>query len=182
MRPFSLWLLFLIVALPGSIQHVEPASAEISQIQFDQLPSQVRDAIRKVREACKEQGSDISLDDMQGITAVSLTGDRSRHIVIENEGLCGGQMAGANCSNRGCDLAIWREMPGNRWRKVFDEHVHAKYLVIDWETMRLQMMVVSLSADDPRCKPNPRKQTTSGQSCNLIVTYKNNQWNWEIVR
>ena len=59
---------------------------------------------------------------------------------------------------------------------------YAKFLAIDWEKMRLQLMVVSIYAGDPRCQPDPKKEYTSGRSCNLIVTYRHNEWNWQLIR
>ena len=66
--------------------------------------------------------------------------------------------------------------------KFFEEHLYDKYLAIDWDKMRLQLMVASIYAGDQRCKPIPNRDYTSGQSCNLIVTYKNNQWNWQLIQ
>ena len=77
-------------------------------------------------------------------------------------------------------MAIYKEAPRGQWRKILDEHLYDKHLAIDWEKMRLQLMVVSFYAGDPRCKP--RKEYSSGHSCNLIVTYRNNGWNWELIR
>jgi hypothetical protein len=39
--------------------------------------------------------------------------------------------------------------------------------------------IQSAAAGDPRCQP--RKEYTSGHSCNLIVTFKNNRWNWQKI-
>jgi hypothetical protein len=88
-------------------------------------------------------------------------------------------VAGGNCSNRGCDFTIYKEGPKGQWRKIFDEHLYAKHLAIDWAHMRLQLMVVSIGAADPRCHPEPKRHYTTGMSCNLIVTYRNNKWNWQ---
>jgi hypothetical protein len=77
---------------------------------------------------------------------------------------------------------IYKEVSRGHWRKIFDEHLYDKYLAIDWEKMRLQLMVVSIFAGDPRCQPSPGKDYTSGQSCNLIVTYNNNGWNWQLIK
>ena len=62
------------------------------------------------------------------------------------------------------------------------KHLYAKHLALDWEHMRLQLMVVSIWAGDPRCQPNPKRFYTTGMSCNLMVTCRNNKWNWQLVR
>jgi hypothetical protein len=151
-------------------------------LEFRQLPREIRDRAIEVRASCKELNPEITFNDMQGITVLDLKGDGSRDIVVDNEGLCGEHMAGANCSNRGCDLLIYKEITRGQWTKIFEEHLYEKHLAIDWETMRLQLMIASIYAGDPRCQPNPRKDYTSGKSCNLIVTYRNDKWNWELIR
>jgi hypothetical protein len=152
-------------------------------ITFDQLPKEIRQHAVEVRQSCKElAGDNRTFNDMQGIQIVDLKGDGSRDIVVDNEGLCGSHMAGANCSNRGCDVRIYKETSKGAWRKSFQEHLYDKHFVIDWNTMRLQLMVASIYAGDQRCHPNPRQEYTSGKSCNLIVTYRNNGWNWQLIR
>jgi hypothetical protein len=158
-----------------------PLAAQPS-MEFRQLPKEVRDHAIEVRKSCKEFDSDRKFSDMQGIDILDLKGDGSRDIFVDNEGLCGEHMAGANCSNRGCDMTIYKETSRGQWRKIFNEHLHSKYLVIDWDTMRMQLMVVSIYAGDPRCQPDPKKDYTSGRSCNLLVTYRDNKWNWQVIR
>ena len=150
-------------------------------VEFDQLPKEVRNRAIEVRKSCKELDPEMKFTDMQGIDVLSLKGDGSRDIIVDNEGLCGAHIAGANCSNRGCDMVIYKEISKGQWRKIFDEHLYAKYLVIDWEKMRLQMLIASIWAGDPRCRPNPKMEYTSGKQCNLIVTYTNNKWNWQPI-
>ena len=172
------------IAFAAAISIAVPVQAEnFGKLDFQQLPKEIRQHAIKVRQACKElAGENRTFDDMQGIQIVDLKGDGSRDIIVDNEGLCGSHMAGANCSNRGCDLRVYKEISRGAWRKIFEEHLHAKHFAIDWNTMRLQLMVVSIYAGDPRCHPNPREEYTSGKSCNLIVTYKSNGWNWQVIR
>ena len=148
-------------------------------VDFRQLPGEVRELARDVRNSCKESEPQITFNDMQGIMILDLNGSGSRDIVVDNEELCGEHIAGANCSNRGCDMTIYKEVSRGQWRKIFKEHLYAKFLAIDRETMRFQLMVASIFAGDPRCQP--RKEYTSGFSCNLIVTFKNNRWNWQKI-
>jgi hypothetical protein len=68
----------------------------------------------------------------------------------------------------------------SQWRRILKEHLYAKFLAIDWDTMRFQLMVASIFAGDPKCQPH--KEYTSGHSCNLIVTFNNNRWNWQRIR
>ena len=170
-----------IIAMAVFLFWINPLTAQ-SALEFRQLPKGVRDLVTEVRKSCKELDPDRKFDDMQGILILNLNGDSAKDIVIDNEGLCGAQMAGGNCSNRGCDLTIFKETSRGQWRKIFEDHLHSKYLAIDLETMRLQLMVVSIYAGDPRCHPDPKKEYTSGKSCNLIVTYRNNNWNWQRIR
>ena len=163
------------------ISLVEPSVAQ-PVLTFQQLPKEIRDHAGEVRASCKEHEPTFQVNnEMQGIEILSLKGDGARDLVVDNEGLCGTQWAGANCSNRGCDLRIYKEVSRGQWRKVFEEHLHAKYLVIDYERMRLQLVVAAIYAGDPRCKPSPRKDYTSRMSCNLLVTYTDSGWNWQKV-
>jgi hypothetical protein len=147
-----------------------------------QLPKEVRDLAFEVRDSCKELEPDMKLDyEMSGIQILDLNGDGSHDIFVDNEELCGTlRLAGGNCSNRGCDMTIYKEVSKGRWQQIFHEHLHAKFIAIDWETMRFQLMVASIYAGDPRCQP--RKEYTSGHSCNLIVTFRNNKWSWQKIR
>jgi hypothetical protein len=152
------------------------------RLEFRDLPKDIRDRAIEVRKACRELFPEMTVNAMQGIRVLDLDGNGSRDIVVDHERLCSGPIAGAGCSNRGCDLLIYKEGSRGQWRKIFDEHLHGKFLAIDWETMRFQLMVVSIYAGDPRCQPTPGKDYTSGQSCNLIVRYRDNRWNWEVIR
>jgi hypothetical protein len=148
-------------------------------IVFNQLPKEIRDLALEVRNSCKEDNPGRTFNDMQGIEIFDLNGDGSQDIFVDNEGLCGEHIAGANCSNRACDMTIYKQVSKQQWRKIFKEDLYDKFLAIDWETMRFQLMVASIYAGDPRCQP--RKDYTSGYSCNLIVTFKNNHWNWQKI-
>jgi hypothetical protein len=180
MKPYN-------IVLAAYLLSVLPVTAEPT-LDFKQLPKEVRDHAIDVRNSCQEYTSkgggeeEGAFDDMQGIQILDLKGDGSRNIFVDNEGLCGRAMPGANCSNRGCDFRIYKEVSRGQWRKIFDEHLHDKFLAIDWDKMRLQLMIVSIYAGDPRCKPNRRKDYTSGSSCNLIVRYRNNKLDWELIR
>jgi hypothetical protein len=183
---FLLSTLFLTTAVALAQFRATPepnASQEVSQgLGFSQLPNVIREHAIEIRKSCKEADPEMTFDDMQGITIVDLKGDGSRDIVVDNEGLCGAHMAGFNCSNRGCDMTIYKEISKGQWRKNFDEHLYEKHLAIDWDTEHLQLMVASIYAGDPRCKPTPNRSYTSGKSCNLIVTFRNDRWNWQLIK
>ena len=85
-------------------------------IKFKELPKDVRDRALEVRKACKEENPDLSFNEMQGIQVFSLKGG-AKAVFVGNEELCGSHMAGANCSNRGCDFQIYKEVSKGQWRK-----------------------------------------------------------------
>ena len=118
---------------------------------------------------------------MQGITAVELAGDSSRDLMVDAEHLCNSWMKGANCTNRGCDLKIWKQVGQQSWRKVFDEHLHRKFISLS-ENGRFRSMSISVYAGDPHCQPVPGKNYTSGQSCDVTVDYRNGRWVWKKIR
>src|SRR5690349_4349747 len=99
-------------------------AAQEQPFDFQHLPKEVRDLAVEVRNSCRELDSSKAFSDMQGIEILDLSGDGSRGIFVDNEGLCGGRMAGANCSNRGCDMTIFKEVAKGRWRQIFKEHLY----------------------------------------------------------
>jgi len=179
MRRFATWTRLILLA---SLCTWSSASAAQVALQFQQLPREIREHAAHVRNSCKEYEPTFAVvNEMQGIQILSLKGDGARDLVVDNEGLCGTQWAGANCSNRACEMRIYKEVARGQWQKVFEENLYSKYLVVDYERMRLQMIIAAIYAGDPRCKPDPRKDYTSGKSCNLIVTYRDDRWTWQKI-
>jgi hypothetical protein len=43
-------------------------------------------------------------------------------------------------------------------------------------------MAVSLYAGNRHCRPDPRREYSSGESCDLMVHYQNGGWIWKIIR
>jgi hypothetical protein len=177
-------MLRVATLMVATVMFLGAASKAQEFTSFQQLPKQVRDLAIEVRNSCKGLEPDMKLNyEMTGIQVLDLNGDGSRDIFIDNEELCGSlRLAGGNCSNRGCDMTIYKEVSKGRWQRIFNEHLYAKFIAIDDEKMRFQLMVASIYAGDPRCQPNPKKDYTSGKSCNLIVTYRNDRWNWQLIR
>jgi hypothetical protein len=158
-----------------------PSAPAAPTIQFRELPREVQDHVNKVRQSCKDLDPEFKpYDLMQGITAIDLGGDNSRDIMVDNEKLCNNWMKGENCSNRGCDLKIWKQIGSRSWQKVFDEHLYQKYVSVS-EKRHFRFMVVSIYAGDSKCRPEPGAFYTSGQSCDLLVSYRNGRWLWEPV-
>lgn len=168
-----------IVLTLSSMAVAAEVVADLRQLGYRQLPQEVRAHIEAVRSACKEYNADFSTyDDLQGVEVVDLDGDGSQDILIDNEGLCGDHLAGANCSNRGCDLLIWKQIDRRSWRKIFEEHLHRKFISIERDANRFQMIAASIYAGDPRCEPAPDREYTSGQSCDLLIYFRNGKWEW----
>ncbi len=177
---------FLLIAAPAMppASHflVNSASAQQQTMRFQDLPKEVRNHVDEIRQSCKELDPEFKpYDAMQGINVIDLNGDGSRDLMVDNEEVCNSHMAGANCSNRGCDLIIWKQA-GGAWKTVFKEHLHRKFISLASDTGRFQLMAASIYAGDPKCKPDPRKEYTSGKSCDLLITYRNGQWVWQPIR
>ena len=150
-------------------------------IDWSELPKEVRDAVLETREACRKLGDEEEqkFDQWQGISFLPLKAGGQDYVVVDHRWLCNDHIKGGNCSNRGCDVWIYEQVAKGRWRKVFDEHLYDKSYVVDYETNRLQMMVVSIYANDPRC--HPKKSYGSGAWCNLIVTHKDGKFVWQKI-
>ena len=146
-------------------QSIPDTSAATAQaiVNFNQLPKEVRDLAVAVRNQCKDLDPEKTFTDMQGILILSLNGDSSRDIIVDNKDLCGGQMPGANCSNRACTVTIYKEVSKGKWRKIFSEDLYDKFLAIDWDTMRFQLMVASIYAGDLKWTPIMRQPEPSSK-------------------
>jgi hypothetical protein len=167
------------------------------QVTFQQLPKEIRDHAISVRKSCMEvedsarqmreqENANRAHYDMLGIEVIDLNGDGHQDLVVDDEQICGPdvRVAGVNCTNRDCHMSIWKETAKRQWRKIFDEHLNSKYMALDHDNPqapRFQLMVASIWAGDKRCD-NPPKEYTSGQSCNVIVTYRGNNWNWQRIK
>ena len=105
-----------------------------SPIAWGDLPKEVTKTVVEVRDRCKDSDGDNVEPPQrwQGISFVDLKGDGSRDIVVDHAFLCHGARAGENCSNRGCNVEIYKEVSRGKWRKVFEEHLYDKYYVYDW--------------------------------------------------
>lgn len=158
---------------------IEGASAHRTDIQFNHLPQEIQQHVVEVRQSCRElhaEGLRVA-SPVQGVTVVDIENDGSTDFLVDNEEICGTHMAGANCSNRGCDILIWQQRR-TRWVKVFEEHLHAKFISINESNRHLQMMAVSIYAGDERCNPDPNIDYTSGKSCDRVVVFKRGSWRW----
>ncbi len=163
-----------------------------SEKKFETLPQDVHTYVSEVRGRCKSLLSEIPEQDrkdlnyipdnpMQGIRHFELEGRPA--IVADNFELCTSDIPGANCSNRGCDLAVWHEEQDGMWRRVFHEHVHERAaLEFDSSSQRLQSINFSIYAGDGRCRPPPDREYTSGESCALVARFKNGQWDYQPAR
>ena len=168
-------------AASGGGFYVHDPSVMMTEAAFNALPSEVVGYVREIRKRCAElipETRPYAID--QGISFVDIDGDGATDIIVDAETLCGAWIKGGNCSNRGCDLKIWRQSGPNAWVMVFDEHLHAKFLSVD-ERYRLKLLVASIYAGDRRCKPDPRREYSSGQKCDALVTYQIGRWNWQKI-
>jgi hypothetical protein len=157
------------------------AQAQSGQTRFNRLPTTIKRHVREIRTLCKDLNEAFKVySPMFGIDAIHL--GRSPAIMVDNRNLCNDHMPGANCSNRGCDLIIWKQTPRKRWRKVFEEHLHRNFVSLDRNNNRLQLIVASVYAGRPECEPQPNKSYTSGESCDVLIRYRNGKWRWQRVR
>ncbi len=164
-----------------------PAAArdDSAGLRLQDLPNEIRTRVTEVRAGCKAAYDETPLDqrkgvnylpesEAQGIQQISLDGAPA--IMVDNLELCGDQIPAANCSNRGCDLAIWQFDSSGAWRQVFKEHLHSRDVDIDPATRQLRSISISLYAGDKRCTPAPGRDYTSSETCKLNVTYRDGQW------
>jgi hypothetical protein len=158
------------------------AFAQAKSMQYQELPSEIRKYADDVHRSCKEQDdSSQPYDLMQGIMVLDLDGSGARDLIVDAEALCNSWIKGGNCSNRGCDLKIWKQTGQRSWRIVFDQHVSRKFISTN-EKDRLNLMALSIFAGSPQCEPERGKQYTSGQMCDVLVRYKNGNMIYEKIK
>lgn len=177
-------------AKDGSAEIESPQPQMQTAPTFETLPRDVQAYVSEVRGRCQaildeipekdRQGLNyLPSDPMQGIRYFQLAGKPV--IIADNFELCTSDVPGANCSNRGCDLVIWREDNSDAWRRIFQDHLYGR-VALDLDAQQLQSMKVSIQADDGRCRPSSKRNYTSGESCNLVARFKNGAWEYQRVK
>jgi hypothetical protein len=160
---------------------INVAAAQPPELHFRQLPNDVRTYVEDVRKSCTAlDPSSKPYDAMQGISVIDLDGDGSRDLLVDAEQVCNSWLKGGNCSNRGCDLKIWKQTGRHGWRKIFDEHLYRKFISLS-EDRQIRLMAVSVYAGDPHCEPVSGKEYTAGQSCDALIFYADKTWRWEKI-
>ena len=154
----------------------------MSSISPTQLPRAVQSHVDGIRAACREYLSGLAVagdttDPNRGIRRIMVAGRPA--VLVENELLCEDHFPGANCSNRGCDLVIWRQESSGAWRKVLQEHAHERDIKIDASTGDLARLRLAIYAGDRRCRPSRNRNYTSGEACWLVAKYQKGRWVFE---
>jgi hypothetical protein len=163
------------MAIVGAALLATGAAAQNTGFDFQGLPAEIRTEIERVRKECADLHASYGAHhEMQGLMFLT-QGDRPA-IVVDNLHLCNGHAAGANCSNRGCDVTIWEQEQGGGWKRAFHEHLHARVFHLDRTHTRLEGMSVAIHAGHPWCNPRPGKTYTSGQSCRLTIRHAGGKW------
>jgi hypothetical protein len=156
------------------------ALAQGKTMQYQQLPPEIRKHADDIHRACKEQDDQSQPHDlMQGITVLDLDGNGARDLLVDDESLCNSAIKGGNCSNRGCDLKIWKQTGQRSWQVIFDQHVSQKFISTN-EKGRLNVMALSIYAGsdgNSQCKPEQ-----GSKYCDALVRYKNGKVVYEILK
>jgi len=160
---------------------VPPAVAATTQdaTVYSQLPPEARKAVNAIRASCKELG-DPEPDGDAGLQIIDLDGNGSHDFVVDVENVCANRISGGNCSNRGCDLKIWKQTGRNSWKKVFDEHQGKFWLSLDYEG-RFRLLAVTVIGGNAHCKAAPI-EPSSHEYCDALVFWKNGTWEWKPIR
>ena len=169
----------ILAAVLVALVTASDAMAEPPTISYADLPQGVRADVQTTRTSCKAEGDEGTYDDMQGITPISFE-DGSRGLIVDNEHVCNGWIKAGNCSNRGCDLAIWQQSNG-QWRKIFNQHAYRDFISLD-DTSTLKLIAISIGASSPECHPIAGKHYVSSQSCDALVYFRKGRWLWKIFR
>lgn len=155
-------------------------TARAAKMPYQDLPAAAKTYVENVRNSCKEYNSvGIPADKMSGITQIALS-DGTPALLIDNEALCSDHYAGANCSNRGCDVVVMIEA-GKGWKEIFHEHLYEKTFDIG-KDKKLKSIAAWVYAGDPHCGAAPDSKLMSRDSCNVTIRYENKNWVWRKIR
>jgi hypothetical protein len=178
MRPALKLISF--AALIGS-PLLSPAAAEMTQQEFDQLPQEARTMVTQIRASCKELGHEIPDELDAGILFIDLNGDGSRDIVFDSAKVCSYLVPGANCSNQGCHLRIFKYVKPNTWNKIFQELVDPQYFLSLTYEGRFRLLAVSVVGGNDQCKAAP-KEPSSQMYCDALVYWRQGRWQWQPIK
>lgn len=146
--------------------------------QFEQLPIPVKRHAEEVRAACRDANSELEISyDMAGISDITIEGQPA--FIVDDGELCSPfQSAGVNCSNRGCDLRIWKRTANGHWSLILEEHSRGKFISAT-ENGTLAALVITVGALHPQCHPEPDREYVARDSCDLLGRYTRGKWRWQ---
>jgi hypothetical protein len=183
----------LRLVLPGMVlflSGVQLAHAEDDVILLDRIPVEERNRITAAREECKKveawpeddyknyTRSNLDL----GLMKIDLNGDKSLDILISYERICNDRIAkGGNCSNRGCDVVIYKQVGQHKWTKVFDEHVRPGFLVsLDYQN-RFRLLAVSIVGGNKQCVAQ-KLGSSARMYCDALVSWTGGHFVFRPIR
>ena len=174
-------MFFLVaITLLAQTEYRNHAAAQTQRL-FDQLPHELQNAIREVRQSCnKEGGEKVPLDSDKGLELADLNGDGSHDFVVDWEAAaCYAPGTGAGrCSNQGCDLEIFKQTGPKSWKKVFSEHVNGHYVSLNYAP-RTRWLVVTVVGGNSHCKA---PSGTPHDMCDALVIWRSGRWQWQPIR
>jgi hypothetical protein len=180
MRNF-LGVLFLLTSLvlfgPGS--YTGSVAAQTNQNLFDLLPRQARQQILEVRQWCKEAGTETTYID-SGLQPIDLNGDGSRDIIVDWKHVACGAAGGGGCSNRGCNLEIYKRVGKASWKQVFSEYVSQLFVSQTYKG-KLLLLAISLVESNSKCRAAPT-DPPSHERCDALIFWRKGTWQWRPIK
>lgn len=172
---FKSFLLLVFTALAACAAFAE------GDFRYQDLPPEIRTHIEGIRASCKEGMPEFRpYSEMDGVTILDLDGNGHQDVMVDNEWLCEGSQHGYNCTNRGCDLKIWKQVAPQRWQKIFDDHLYRKFISVT-DDGRLAAIAASIWAGSKECHPPRGKEFTSGVSCDVLIHYRGGRWRYDRI-
>ena len=158
------------------------AAAQSSDSLLSRLPREARDGIREARQWCKANGGGQDQNDFAdaGLEQIDLNGDGARDIVVDWRNVACGAAGGGGCSNRGCDLDIFKQTGPGAWKRVFHEHVSGHFMSTSYQG-RFRLLAVSLVGGNAQCKAKPT-EPSSHEACDALVYWRGGQWAWQPIK
>lgn len=170
---------FIVLVAIGHVPLITSATAQTPQRLFDRLPGETQ---RSIGDWCKENEPSFNSDLDSGLREIDLTGDGSHDIVIDWQHVACGAAGGGGCSNRGCDLDIYKQTGRASWKKIFSEHVGRHFMSTTYDDRsRFRLLAVSVVGGNSQCKADPN-EAGARRYCDALVYWRQGRWQWEPIR
>lgn len=145
------------------------------------LPVETQNSIAEAREFCDQAGVRKASPD-QGLEQIDLNGDGSRDILVDWQNVACGAPGGGGCSNRGCNLDLYKQTKSGTMKLVFSEHLQ-KYFVSTDYAGKFRLLAVTVQGGNEKCPAEASEsEPASHLYCDALVYWQQGAWRWQPIK